>query len=389
MKPSVTMLPTDTGPLLEMEFPSRGKYIYLNHAGVSPWPLRTTCAVSCFAQENHMQGAANYPQWLATENHLREQMRRLINAPSADDIALLKNTSEGLSLVAYGLPWSAGDNIVTSDEEFPSNRIVWESLRPQGVELRQAVLAQAETPEDALFALADERTRLITISSVQYATGLRMNLERIGAFCRRHAILFCVDAIQSLGALDFNLDSNHADFVVADGHKWMMGPEGVALFYSRPELRDRLALNQYGWHMVERMGDYDRREWSVARTARRFECGSPNMTGIHALHASLSLLFDVGPKTVEAMILENTRHLIDRINESNNDIELLSRQEPEQRSGIVTFRHRTTPTPRLYEALRDRGVICAMRGGGIRFSPHFYTGRDALEKALRLAIGAA
>jgi selenocysteine lyase/cysteine desulfurase len=378
-----------TGAIFESEFPARGEFIQLNHAGVSPWPQRTAVAVARFAEENHLQGAAGYERWLKTEAELRQQMCSLIGAPSPDDIAILKNTSEGLSMIAYGLPWKQGDNIVTSDQEFPSNRIVWQSLKAQGVELREAALDRAESPEDALFALVDERTRLLTVSSVQYATGLRMDLQRIGEFCRRHAILFCVDAIQSLGVLEFGLEGNGADFVVADGHKWMMGPEGVALFYVRPALRDRLSLRQFGWHMIERAGDYDRKDWTVAPTARRFECGSPNMLGIHGLHASLSLLLEIGMPAVTELALENSARLIDAVDGNPEHLELLSNRDPERRSGIVTFRHRRIASPRLYQKLRDQGVVCALRGGGIRYSPHFHTRRDALEKALRLAIEAA
>lgn len=371
--------------LLAAEFPSPGEHIQLNHAGVAPWPRRTVTAVSRFAGESHTLGPAGYEGWLRTEEELRRQLCRLIKAGSPEDIALLKNTSEGLSVVAYGLSWVAGDNIVTTDQEFPSNRIVWQSLAPQGVELREAALTRSETPEDALFARVDERTRLITVSSVQYATGLRLDLERIGAFCRRHRILFCVDAIQSLGMIELDLARIQADFVVADGHKWMMGPEGIALFYVRPGLRDQLALRQYGWHMVEHVGDYERRDWSVARSARRFECGSPNMLGIHGLHASLSLLFEVGLDVVSRMALANGAYVAELIDSHAGKLELLSEQAPERRSAIVTFRHRGMAPAQLYQQLRERRITCAQRGGGIRFAPHFYTRREALEEAVRLA----
>ena len=245
----------------EHEFPLKDDIIYLNHAAVSPWPKRTVDAVEQFAIENGHQGSLAYPQWLQTEQSLREQLRSLINAPSSDDIALVKNTSEALSFVANGLTWATGDNIITSNEEFPSNRIVWESLESAGVELRQADLSAANTPEDALFDLVDGKTRLITISSVQYASGLRVDLERIGRFCRDNNILFCVDAIQSIGAIPLDVQACHADFVAADGHKWMMGPEGLGVFYCAAALRDQLKLTQFGWHMVQSIGDFDQNEW--------------------------------------------------------------------------------------------------------------------------------
>lgn len=370
------------------EFPEHEHILFLNHAGISPWPRRTADRVAAFARENFRNGPLYYERWSATESALRSRARTLLNAPSEEDIALLKNTSEGLSIIAYGLPWQAGDNIVTTGQEFPSNRIVWESLADQGVDLRQAEIGAAPVsgtePEDALFALADERTRMITVSSVQFASGLRMDLARIGAFCRKHDILFCVDAIQSVGALSVDVESVQADVVVADGHKWMLGPEGVALFYTRPEVRDRLRLTQYGWHMVEALGDYDRKDWSIARSARRFECGSPNMLGIHGLDASLELILELGIKNVERSVLDNSRYLIDLI-EAADDLELMSSGDEARRSGIVIFRRSGADTARLFRALRESGIQCAPRGGGIRYSPHFYTRRAQLERAIELA----
>lgn len=369
---------------LSEEFPRRKDSIYLNHAGVAPWPKRTGQAVKRFADENVALGPTRYDQWLVVEQRLRRRLRELINAPGDDDIALLKNTSEGLSTVAYGLPWQADDNIVTSDQEFPSNRIVWESLGDSGVELRQARLSDGATPEDALFDRVDAHTRLLTISSVQYATGLRMDLERIGAFCRERGILFCVDAIQSAGALRLDVQAAHIDFAVADGHKWMLGPEGVALFYVREAVRDSLRLNQYGWHMVEAYGDYDRSDWEPARSARRFECGSPNLLGIHGLEASLSLLHEAGMDTVEREVLKRSDYLTENIM-NNNQLTLLSPTDGPRRSGIVTFRRSDAESGRLYESLRAQGIYCARRGGGIRFSPHFYTPLDDLQRALEMA----
>lgn len=370
--------------IIQQEFPARKDFIFLNHAGLSPWPRRTAEAVSAFAQENYRDGPRHYPRWVATESQLRERARTLLNAPHADDIALLKNTSEGLSIIAYGMHWQSGDNIVTTDQEFPSNRIVWESLADQGVAVREAAIGDAVDPEEALFALIDEHTRLITVSSVQYATGLRMDLARIGAFCHQHGIVFCVDAIQSIGALQIDVEAIQADVVVADGHKWMLGPEGIALFYTRPALRDRLRLTQYGWHMIEALGDYDRRDWTIAKSARRFECGSPNMLGIHGLDASLELLLEFGMNNVEQAVLDNSRYLAGLIRDTDW-LELLSSDDEARRSGIVTFRRNGTDTTTLFQLLQENGILCAMRGGGIRYSPHFYTAREQLERAVSLA----
>jgi len=372
---------------IKHEFPLRSDLIYLNHAAVGVWPRRTADAVKAFAEENMVQGAAGYLEWMKTERELRQRLKRLLGAASVDDIALSKNTSEALSLIAYGLNWQAGDNVVSSDQEFPSNRIVWESLANQDVELRLADVSD-DDPEAALMALCDERTRLLTISSVQYGTGLRMDLNWLGQFCADNTILFCVDAIQSLGALSFDAAACQADFVVADAHKWLLGPEGLAVFYSTLDARNQLSLTQYGWHMVDRAGDFDATDWSVAKAARRFEPGSPNMLGIHALNASLSLFEDVGMDQVETEVLAHARELMDWV-DGDADLELITPDADGRYAGIVTFRHRKLDQAghaALYRALMKDGVVCAHRAGGIRFAPHFYSDVSGLDERWQSVI---
>ncbi len=365
------------------EFPLSDELIYLNHAAVAPWPKRTSEAVIAFAQQNTRYGSHFYLDWLAKQSELRKQFQTLLNAPSSDDIALVKNTSEALSFVAYGLTWQAGDNIVSSNEEFPSNRMPWQSLANQGVEFRQADLSSADTPEEALFALVDENTRLLTISSIQFASGLRMDLVRIGEFCRQHNILFCIDAIQSIGAVQFDVQAYHADFVMADGHKWLFGPEGLGVFYSSAKAREQLKLTQFGWHNMKDTHNYENKPWEIHPTARRFECGSPNMLGIHALSASLSLLLELGMATVENLVLQNADHVKTEI--ANNDqLSLITTAQSALKSGIVVFKHHTIANETLYKYLQKNGVVCALRGGGIRFSPHFYNTQQEIAKAFEL-----
>jgi selenocysteine lyase/cysteine desulfurase len=358
--------------------------IYLNHAAVAPWPRRTVEAVKAFAEENGSHGSRNYPGWMHTESLLREQLCRLINARSVDEIALLKNTSEALSVVAWGLPWETGDNVVISNQEFPSNRVVWESLDTLGVQTRHADLDAGESPEAALIECMDEHTRLLSVSSVQYGSGLRVDLARLGAACRSRGILFCVDAIQSLGAHQFDVQACQADFIMADGHKWLLGPEGLAVFYCRREVMERLTLRQYGWHMLEDSLDFDGDSREVAHNARRFECGSPNMLGIHALHASLGLILETGMDRIEQLILENTRFMLDFLASRSARFEVITPDIPGRHAGIVTFRPVDEAPESLFDLLSQHNVACALRGGGIRLSPHFYTPRKQLSTALSL-----
>ena len=354
---------------------------HLNHAAVSPWPRRTAAAVTQFAVENARSGSVGYPRWLEMEQRLRERLARLIGAAAAD-VGLVKNTSEGLSIVAHGLPWRGGENVVGITQEFPSNRIVWESLAAEGVTWRAVDLAQSIDPEGDLLAQCDQQTRVLAVSWVQYARGLRLDLARLAAGCRERDILLCVDAIQGLGAVPFDLAVSDVDVVVADGHKWLLGPEGVALLYVRPALRERLTLRQFGWRMVEHPGDFARDHWLPAADARRFECGSPNMLGICALEASVSLLEEIGLETVWREIQVRTAYLIALLDQRG--FELLTPRDPARRAGIITFNVPDLPADQLYSALMARQVLCAQRGGGIRFSPHFYTPFAVIDAAVEV-----
>ncbi|ARU88835.1 aminotransferase class V-fold PLP-dependent enzyme [Pseudomonas sp. M30-35] len=367
---------------IRYEFEQLSAINYLNHAAISPWPQRAVEAVNRFANQNAMLGARNYSDWLITEQLLRERLARMVNTPSTDDIALVKNTSQALSYVAFGLDWQPGDQVVISDEEFPSNKIVWQALSSQGVEVKQVNLANSD-PEAALLNACGPQTRLLSISAVQFASGLRLNLQRLGHGCKQRSVLFCVDAIQQIGALPFDVQASECDFAMADGHKWMLGPEGLGLFYCRSELRQSLKLHEYGWHMLEHAGDYSRTDWQPAKSAVRFESGSPNMLGTMALEASLSLLEEVGMIAVGNALEERVLELTTELGRMTG-INLHSPLTPERRAGIINFTLDGWDPQALFEHLKQNNVVCARRGKGIRLSPHFYTKPTVIESTLRL-----
>jgi selenocysteine lyase/cysteine desulfurase len=364
------------------EFQHAAELCYLNHAAVAPWPRRSAVAVQKFAEENVTLGARDYPAWMAVEQRLRERLMRLLNAPSVDDIALVKNTSEALSFVAFGLAWNSGDQIIISDEEFPSNRIVWEALADQGVQVLQVSLKGAD-PEAALLDACGPNTRLMAISAVQFASGLRLDLPRLGSGCKARNVLFCIDAIQQLGAQPFDVQAYECDFAMADGHKWMLGPEGLGVFYCRASLRPQMKLSEYGWHMLEHMGDYNRQGWEPAQSARRFECGSPNMLAAMALDASLSLLEEVGLEEVGRLVEERVQWLHEGL-QAIPGVTLHSPGQGERRAGIVSFSVAGVDTLALHAKLMKQQVVCIPRGPGVRFSPHFYTDQRVIERALVL-----
>lgn len=372
---------------LASDFALDDSIYYLNHAAVSPWPIKTGEAIKAFCHENIHYGAAHYPKWMAIEEQLKQNIADLINAPSSDDIALVKNTSEALSMVAYGLHWSPGDNIVIARQEFPSNRIIWQSLQSQGVEIKFVDLydeqSPGQSPEDNLLATIDKNTRLLSVSSVQYADGLRMNLKKLGQYCHENNVLYCVDAIQSIGALCFDVQDIQADFAMADGHKWLMSPEGLGLFYCRAELRPELKLSQYGWRMTEDLFNFDTLDWQEAKSARKFECGSPNMMGIHALNSSILLILERKIEFIEQILVEKSRDIIKKL-AAIAKISVVSDANSNRISGIVSFRHELFSSELIYHELMANNVICAMRHGNVRFSPHYYTSTEVIDGAIEI-----
>jgi selenocysteine lyase/cysteine desulfurase len=378
-------------PSLREQFPILTAGLYLNHAAIGPWPRCAAEAVQAFADENLHQGPAGYPAWIRRENDLRKALARLIGASSEDAVALMKNTSECISTVAWGLDWRPGDNLVLPRGEFPSNRLPWLAQTTRGVETREVDIRTAEDAEASLLSAMDSRTRLLSVSAVQWSDGFRLDLQRLGDACRARGVLFFVDAIQQLGALPVDVEACRIDFLAADAHKWLLGPEGIAPFYSGPRARAQLTLLQQGWHMFDNPWNFDREDWTPAASARRFEAGSPNSCGQAALHASIDLFLEFGIEAVAARVLKNTDHLVGRLQRLRG-VSVISPCRPDRRSGIVSIRPDSIPAREIYRRLGEVDCICAVRNGAVRLSPHFYqdeqvldTFMDRLESALRVA----
>ncbi|MFQ3172847.1 MAG: selenocysteine lyase/cysteine desulfurase [Oleispira sp.] len=367
------------------QFPVNNQCFYLNHAAVAPWPRCTRNAVQEFAEENCQTGAQGYLTWLKKEQDLRAKLAKLIGSKNQECVALVKNTSEALSLVAYGLNWQAGDIVLISDKEFPSNRIVWESLAHKfGVIVKQVHIS-AQDPEAEILAAINStssKPKLISVSAVQYASGIKLDLAKLGVACTANDVLFCVDAIQAVGAMAFKCDEWNIDFAMADGHKWMLGPEGLGFFFIKQQHIQNLNLHQYGWHMIEGAGDFSIKNWQPADSAQRFECGSPNMLAGYALEASTDLLLNIGLDNVAKAIEHNHAFLLNKLQALG--AEILSPSDPKVRAGILTFRFAGVDSAKLYKKLMSKDVICANRGGGVRFSPHFHTTEACMEGAVKI-----
>lgn len=371
------------------QFPVNDQCMYLNHAAVAPWPKCTRDAVQKFALENCQTGAQGYLTWLKKEQDLRSKLAQLVGSKNEDCVALVKNTSEALSIVAYGLDWHVGDIILISDDEFPSNRIVWESLAHKfGVTVKQVHISAANPEAEILAAINASdpklKPKLISISAVQYASGIKLDLAKLGEACKENNVLFCVDAIQAVGAMEFKCDEWHVDFAMADGHKWMLGPEGLGFLFVKQDHIKNLNLYQYGWHMIEGAGDFSIKDWQPAHTARRFECGSPNMLAGYALEASTDLLLQVGLDKIAEAIENNHAYLLHQLEKLG--AEILSPLDSNVRAGILTFKFSGINSAELYQRLMKNNVVCANRGGGVRFSPHFHTTKDCMDRAIDVLV---
>jgi cysteine desulfurase/selenocysteine lyase len=375
--------PGATERTLREQFPILDEGLYLNHAAVGPWPRCAAEAVRAFAAENLNHGPARYAGWIERTAELRDGLARLTGAGGAADIALLKNTTEGISVVAWGLDWRPGDNLVLPSDEFPSNRLPWLAQRSRGVDVREVDIRAAGDAEAALIGAMDSRTKLLSVSAVQWSDGFRLDLQRLGDACHERGVLFFVDAIQQLGALALDVSACRIDYLAADAHKWLLGPEGIAVFYSNASARPLLELLQQGWHMVDNAWNFQRSDWTPAASARRFEAGSPNSLGQAAMNASVHLLLEQGMETVERRVLANTAHLLERL-PGIPGVQMESQTAVERRSGIVNFSVRGQPASQLHRRLSEASVSCALRGKGIRLSPHFYQGDEEIERFARL-----
>ena len=232
-------------------FPITKNFIYLNHATVAPISLRVADAVVHYNQEALHNGYTNGPQWVKHFEAVRHRCADLIGA-TPDEIAFIKNTSHGISLVARGLGLKSGDEVIISELEFPSNVYPWMALEAQGIVVKQIPADDGQLHLESLESLATDRTKLVSLSSVQFGTGFRLPVGRVGQWCRERGIFFLVDAIQSLGAFPIDVHQEKVDFLAADSHKWMLCHEGIGIFYIRNELISQIEPPLVGWHRRRR-----------------------------------------------------------------------------------------------------------------------------------------
>jgi selenocysteine lyase/cysteine desulfurase len=363
-------------------FPVARRLAYLNHAGVAPISTRAVAALARYAELASTEGALDYAERYDAEvERVRERAAALLGA-GRDEVAFIKNTSEGLGLVAAGLDWQSGDKVVTCDLEYPSNVYAWWSLRSQGVETVMLPGEAGRLPlERVEEALRDPRVRLLALSSVEFGSGARNDLAALGRLCSDRGVLFCVDAIQSLGMLPFDVAGLGIDFLAADGHKWLLSVEGCGIFYCARRNLAGLTPRVIGWRSVADNHDYDRYHFELQPGAGRFEEGTPNTGGIFALGAAIDLLLEIGIENIARRVLALTQRLAEALEERGAQV--LSPRAAADRSGILSFSLPHEAPATTAARLRAQGIVVATRRGGVRASPHYYNDGSDLERLLR------
>ena len=358
-------------------FPVTKNVVYFNHAAVGPLSVRAAEAMERHARDQRDFGALHWRDWYAQHDRVRVSAAQLIGAQPRE-IAIIKNTSEGLSFVAQGLRWRAGENVITTGLEFPANWTPWKRLESRGVECRVAA-----TPSLAdIEPLVNEHTRVVTVSSVAFHNGFTADVDAIGAFCASRNVLFCVDAIQSIGVLPTDVRKSKIDFLAADGHKWICGPEGAGIFYVAAERLDELEVLENGWTNVDRKGKFIGCPVDWLPDSRRFEAGSLNTNGIYGLCAAIDLLLEVGIETIRDRAMSIARKL-------SEELQSIGWTAPLYGSPIVGATPPNVEKSILWyhRKLEEQSVVCAPREGLLRFAPHFYNDESEAERIIDVLRG--
>jgi len=360
-------------------FPATEKYTYLNSAAVAPLPSVSVEAVLSQLRDVSENGSANFAEWVNTKNRAREIAAKMLNV-RAEQIAFMRNTSDGLATVASGLKWETGDNIVSFEKEFPANFYAWRRIRDVfGVELRLCPERDGRIDLDEFISLIDANTKVVAISAVQYASGFRADLERIGQSARAVDALFIVDIIQAFGAMPLDLPAQFVDAAAGASHKWLCAPEGCGILYLSDNARERIEPTLVGWISVEDIWNFEAVEQPFKSTALAWESGTGAASLFYGLEQSLKILFDAGAENIEKYLVELSDYLCELLAEKN--YEIVSSREAREKSQIVCIKHRGGLTPsETALRLQNENIIISPRNDRLRIAPHFFNNREDIER---------
>ena len=358
-------------PEVRALFPITERCNYLNHAAVSPLPTTTMRAVESQLRDVHENGSANFRNWLSTKEQARELLANLLGA-RPEQVAFVRNTSDALSSVANGLTWRPGDNIVTFSREFPSNIYPWLRIRDVfGVEVRMCEERDGQVDVEQLESMIDANTRVVAVSHVQYASGYRIDLQRLGRLARQHDTLFVVDVIQALGVIPTDVQAEFVDVAAGAGHKWLMAPEGVGYLYLSDRARERIQPTLVGWISVPNPDDYLNFEQGWNKGTLAWETGTGPASLFYGFRASLELLTSHNVQGIANYLEELTDRLCEGLKATR--YEVVSSRAPGEKSQIVCIRPpQGLSAMSLYHQLNAKNIVTAPRGDRLRIAPHFY-----------------
>ncbi|OPX34558.1 hypothetical protein B1H10_03390 [candidate division KSB1 bacterium 4484_188] len=359
-------------------FPHLSHQIYFNHAGISPMNTRSQTALEEFYRKRLDEDIEFWPEAIERKQLLKERIGQLINAP-AENIALVGNTSAGLNVLALGLDWKPGDRILLNDFEFPSNVVPFINLQRKGVEVDFVHHREGRIEIEDLVKNLHHRTRLVSISFVEFLNGFKNDLTAIGEICRERGIIFAVDAIQGLGALQMNMSEMRIDFLASGGHKWLMWPAGLGFVYIAPHIFKQVYPAQAGWLSVKTPWEFFNYRQEFAPDAQRFEPGTFNTGGVIAATATVEMMLEIGAQNIQKKVLGNTEYLIGKLQDAG--MRIFTDTRPEHRSAIVTFEHPQAEA--LFDFFKKNRITVSLREGRIRVSPHFYNNRDDIDVFLQ------
>lgn len=362
-------------------FPVTEKYTYLNSAAVGTVPAVSVEAVYSQLKDVSENGTVNFNDWLATKNRARDLVAQMLNVKS-EQIAFLRNTSDGFASVASGMTWQKGDNIVSFEKEFPANFYAWRRIRDDfEVDLRLCPERDGRIDTDEFISLIDSNTKLVSISAVQFASGFRADLERIGEAARKFDALFAVDIIQGFGAMPFDLPAQLVDIAASASHKWLVAPEGCGILYLSDRARERVKPTLVGWISVEQPWDFEDSEQNFKPNALAWESGTGGSALFYGLEESLKLLNEAGIENIEKYLEELSDFLCELLAEKN--YEIISSRAKGEKSAIVCVKNRNGLTSNeIFRHLENENIIVSPRGDRLRIAPHFYNNRADIEKLI-------
>jgi len=359
-----------------------GGTIYLDHASVGPLPRQTREAVEAYALRRSETELNLFLDIVKTGRETKERIGKLLNAPK-ERIAFCDNTSNGLNVLAAGLDWKTGDRILLNDLEFPANVYPFLNQKRNGAEIDFIKNRSGRILPEQVEQTLTSKTRIVSLSHVQFLHGFRADLAAIGEICRSNGVVFCVDAIQGAGATPIDVEKMKIDFLSCGGQKWLLSPEGVAFIYVSEETQDRIQQGTMGWTSIQDFfSDFFDYRLDYDPSARRYENGTLSVVGVMGMHASLGLLLEIGIGNIEEHLTTLTQCIVDRIR--SEGAEFLTPDDPSARAGIVTYR--PPDAKEVFEELRRNNIIVSLREGCIRISPHFYNTEEEVNAALDIAF---